>query len=362
MELKNVQNVRAKRFVGQADKGFEKGMSQKEQKQIIEQLKDGTYNTLVATSVAEEGLDIPSVDLVIFFEPVPSEIRTIQRRGRTGRFSKGKVAILMATGSQDEAYYWASVSKERKMQQTLQTIKGNDQFQLAKQSTLLKYSDAGKEKILVYVDTREQSSVITKLLEDMGALVKIKQLEVGDYVISDQIVIERKTVEDFLNSILDGRLFNQMVKMASNYNSPVILVEGDRNELFALRNIHRNSIIGALTSIAVNYRMPILFCDTPREIAEYIFVTAKREQLGAAKDIRLRIGRKGISLPEKQRFVAESLPSVGPSLARKLLQAFGSLKNIANADTNKLMEIEKIGEKKAKEITNVLTSPYKETD
>ena len=74
---------------------------------------------LVATSVAEEGLDIPNCDLVIFYEPVPSEIRYIQRRGRTGRIKKGRAIILMAKGTRDEAFYWSARRKEGKMKRIL---------------------------------------------------------------------------------------------------------------------------------------------------------------------------------------------------------------------------------------------------
>jgi len=101
--LAEISIIRPVRFVGQATKGQDKGMSQKKQVEILDQFKNGDYNVLVATSVAEEGLDIPSTDLVIFYEPVPSEIRTIQRRGRTGRHMQGKVMIMIIEGTRDEA-------------------------------------------------------------------------------------------------------------------------------------------------------------------------------------------------------------------------------------------------------------------
>ena len=78
---------------------------------------------LVATSVAEEGLDIPEVDMVVLFEPVPSEIRTIQRRGRTARRKSGEVIILIAEKTRDEGYYWASKRKEKLMKHTVMELK-----------------------------------------------------------------------------------------------------------------------------------------------------------------------------------------------------------------------------------------------
>lgn len=103
------------KFVGQSSKDGDIGMSQKEQDNIISRFRSGEFNVLVATSVAEEGLDIPSTDRVIFFEPVPSEIRTIQRRGRTGRLHAGEVFILMYSDTRDAGYYYSSQRKERSM-------------------------------------------------------------------------------------------------------------------------------------------------------------------------------------------------------------------------------------------------------
>jgi Fanconi anemia group M protein len=107
------------RFVGQSSKGEDEGINQKKQEGIINGFREGEFNVLVATSVAEEGLDIPSTDLVIFYEPVPSEIRTIQRRGRTGRHHAGKVIILIYKDSRDSAYYYSSIRKEAAMRKNI---------------------------------------------------------------------------------------------------------------------------------------------------------------------------------------------------------------------------------------------------
>lgn len=352
--------IKPRKFIGQATKEKDKGMSQKEQTKIIEELKEGKYNTLVATSVAEEGLDIPAVDLVVFFEAVPSEIRTIQRRGRTGRFAKGRVVVLMAKGTRDEAFHWASQAKERRMKKTLKGMKKQMQGKkLPQQSTLVHYAKDSEDKIIVYVDSREQASSVVKELHARDAEIKVKQLDVGDYVLSDQIVVERKTISDFLQSIVDGRLFSQLVSISSNYDRPLLLLEGDLDDLFTERDIHRNAIIGALTSIATTYRVPILFASDAVETAEYLFVIAKREQLGKDKDIKLRIGRKGLTLSEQQQFIVESLPLVGPKMARKLLEKFGSIEKLINANIKELQELENMGPKKAENIKKVLTSKYK---
>ncbi len=105
----NCPGVTARAFFGQGPRGREKGMSQKDQAVVIDAFRKGEFNVLVATSVGEEGLDIPDTDLIIFYEPVPSEIRTIQRRGRTGRFRPGSVKILMFQDGREIPYYYMSV-------------------------------------------------------------------------------------------------------------------------------------------------------------------------------------------------------------------------------------------------------------
>ena len=114
-ELKTLNGVHVKRFVGQASKENDPGLSQDEQARILHDFREGNLNTLVATSIAEEGLDIPAVDLVIFYEPIPSEIRYIQRKGRTGRKSIGKTVILAAKDTYDIAYLYASKRRLEKM-------------------------------------------------------------------------------------------------------------------------------------------------------------------------------------------------------------------------------------------------------
>jgi ERCC4-related helicase len=121
-ELNTVPLVRADRFVGQASKLLDKGLTQDEQAERIRMLEDGELNVLVATSIAEEGLDIPAVDHVIFYEPIPSEIRYIQRRGRTGRKAPGNVTILAANGSLDMIYLYASQRRKEKMKTIAENI------------------------------------------------------------------------------------------------------------------------------------------------------------------------------------------------------------------------------------------------
>ncbi|MBO0887543.1 DEAD/DEAH box helicase [Candidatus Bathyarchaeota archaeon] len=141
--LNRIDGVKAVRFVGQASRSDEDlGMSQSEQVRILEAFREGGYNVLVTTSIGEEGLHVPDVDHVIFYEAVPSEIRMIQRRGRTGRTRRGKTTVLMTEGTIDEAYYWTSRRKEEQMHRHLETMKTKGLARRKKKTTLLDYFPA----------------------------------------------------------------------------------------------------------------------------------------------------------------------------------------------------------------------------
>jgi Fanconi anemia group M protein len=120
--LDSVEGAKAKIFIGQTKKK-ESGMSQKEQKSILDEFRAGEINVLCATSIGEEGLDIPEVDAVIFYEPIPSAIRKIQRAGRTARLTKGKVILLITKDTRDEANHYASTAREKKMYSIIEKVK-----------------------------------------------------------------------------------------------------------------------------------------------------------------------------------------------------------------------------------------------
>jgi ERCC4-related helicase len=120
--LRKNSAIRVERFVGQGEREDDPGMTQDQQRESLEKLRNGQVNVLAATSIAEEGLDIPEVDHVVFYEPVPSEIRYIQRRGRTGRRVAGRVSILIAENTLDEAFYWSSIKKAKKMKKLIKQL------------------------------------------------------------------------------------------------------------------------------------------------------------------------------------------------------------------------------------------------
>jgi len=139
--LGTLEGVLPVRFVGQASRSEEdQGLSQEQQMIILEKFREGKYNVLATTSIGEEGLHVPDVDHVIFFEPVPSEIRLIQRRGRTGRTRPGKMTVLIAEDTIDEAYYWTSKRREEQMHRCLQAVRTRGRCTARKKMTLLDYT------------------------------------------------------------------------------------------------------------------------------------------------------------------------------------------------------------------------------
>ncbi len=354
-ELERAQGVVPALFVGQAKKG-DTGLSQKQQIELIEQFKDGLYNVLICTSVAEEGLDIPCVDLVLFYEPIPSAIRTIQRRGRTGRQEKGKVVVLMAQNTRDEGYRWSAHHKEKKMHHILDQLRKDLKQKFAHQSPLYKFEQPEKP-VLLFADYREKGTGVLKELVDMGVSLKLEMLQVADYVLSPRCAVEFKTVEDFAQSIIDGRLLEQLKNMKQSYERPIIIVEGTQ-DLFTVRNIHPNAIRGMLATIAVSYGIPIIYTKDTKDTAAQLVAIAKREQALNKETFQPHAEKRAMSVQEQQEFVVSSLPNVGLNLAKELLTHFKSVKNIVNASEEDLKKVDGVGDKKAKAIKDAVEKEY----
>ncbi len=395
-ELASVEGVKPVRFVGQASKLNDKGLTQKKQVEILDAFRAGSYNTLIATSVAEEGLDIPSTDLVIFYEPVPSEIRSIQRRGRTGRNAVGRVVVLMSKGTKDEGTYRVSQAKEKKMYRTMRDMKDgqlmSDMIEDAKlpdggivqqpaaekatqeplaqniagQRSLEEFRPEKEQKPAevpeIYVDMREMRSAVVKHLEDMKASLNIKTLEVGDYVLSDRVCVERKTADDFLDTLFgaDRSLFEQIISMKHNYLRPLLIIEGEG--LYTKRRISPNVIHGIIASIAIDYGVPILFTADEKETSEYIYSIAKREQVERKRSVNPHAQKSSHTLNERQEYLVSAISEVGPVISKNLLKHFGSVKGIVNATEAELKEVDKVGEKTARKIREVMDSDYKPKD
>ncbi|MFH1275872.1 MAG: DEAD/DEAH box helicase [Candidatus Woesearchaeota archaeon] len=341
-------------FVGQAKKNG-LGFSQKQQKEILDKFRNGEFNVLVATSVAEEGLDIPKVDRVIFYEPIPSAIRSIQRRGRTGRLEKGEVTFLVTEGTRDEGYRWSAHHKEKRMYRNLEKIRTN--FSLVKNDsevTLQKYIPED-QVVSILADHREKDNKIVKELIDLGISVRTGQLVSADYLVSGRVGVELKKVPDFVNSIVDGRLLSQMKDLKSNFDKAVLIIEGEE-DIYSIRKVHANAIRGMLASIVLDFGVPILYTKNPKDTAGLLAVMAKREQDGS-RDFSYH-ERKPRSSKEQQEFIVSAFPGIGVLMARTLLNYFGSIKNLVNSSKEEMVRLEGVGDKTAERLFGIFDEKY----
>ena len=401
--LKQEPSIRAVRFVGQSSRDNDEGLSQRKQAEILQKFRAGDYNVLIATSVGEEGIDIPATDLVIFYEPVPSEIRSIQRKGRTGRARAGRVVVLMAKGTRDEAYYWISDRKEKTMNRQIRDLSGPGKEVLQKEPPPRQmqiteasvgpagmeekglpesglqdeYSESGdedkgdeencdKDKGLkeeepgraagkIVVDYRERE--MAKLLESEGIEVVVQNLEVADYVISDRVAVERKTAQDFVSSIIDPQrnLFRQIADLIRTYDRPVLILEG--KDLYTTQ-MNAASIRGAMISVAVDYGVPIIPTEDQAETAEVIAQLARRENR-EGREPKVHGHKTARTLKEQQEYLVSAISSVGPAVARNLLRHFGSVEKIMTASSEELQEVELVGPKIAQRIRELVGGEYK---
>ena len=210
----------------------------------------------------------------------------------------------------------------------------------------------------IIVDNRESTKIIKELEKEKINVIK-KQLITADYIIQtknneDQIQtvgIERKTQQDFINSIIDGRLLNQLFILKENFDIPLLILEGDHN-IYRIRNMHPNSIRGMLTTIAVDMQVPIINTMNQNDTAKFLINISNRLEK-RRKPLTLITRKKPITIKDKQQYLLESLPGVGPTLAKNLLEKFKTIKKISNAKREQLLKVKKIGKKKADEIAEV---------
>jgi Fanconi anemia group M protein len=376
------------KFVGQSDTDGSEGMTQTEQGETLERFRNGEFEVLVSTSVAEEGLDVPEVDLVLFYEPVPTAIRSIQRKGRTGRQTEGRVVVLLAEDTRDEAYFWKARQDEKRMEKQLRGLKdvaGAIENELGSQAGIEAFEDADEsgdsaaasdsqagleafagesggdgDAVEIVVDQRELDSAIARDLSTReGVETRLETLAVGDYVLSDRVVVERKTVEDFLDTLTGGdrSLFEQVGDAGRHYARPVVVVEGEG--LLGRRNVHPKAIHGALASLAVDFGASVMRTTDEEETADLLEVIAEREQEEGDREVSVHGEKQSRTLTEQQEYVVASIAEVGPVTARSLLAEFGSVEAVMTADEETLQDAEGVGEVTAERIREVTGSEYR---
>jgi len=183
-------------------------------------------------------------------------------------------------------------------------------------------------------------------------------LAVGDFLVGPRVGVERKTTEDFLGSLVEGKLFGQVRALAAAFPRPLLVLEG--TDLFTLRQIDSEAIYGALSTIACDFGLPVLSTANERETAAVLTALLAREtrRKEGGKAVPVRTARPGLGPSERQRFMVEGLPGVSGALAERLLDHFGSVGAIFKADEEGLREVAGIGPGKARAILEAVHRPW----
>jgi len=212
------------------------------------------------------------------------------------------------------------------------------------------------DQLRIIVDEREKKSGIPDLLKAVGVNIEIKTLPVGDYIVAPEIVVERKSIRDLISSIFDGRLFDQCNRLREHFQHPVILMEGDVDEI---EEFTENPLVfyGALSSIALDFKIPVLPTPNATHTAKLLVSMSSRKE--AAKGPFLKKIKKSSDLQRQQLSVLCSLPGVGEKLATRMLEKFGTPLRVLCASSVDLSKVEGLGKERAKKIKEMLESKSK---
>ena len=203
----------------------------------------------------------------------------------------------------------------------------------------------------IRVDYREKASGLIDLLKKEDVFIEVKKVPYGDYIINDSITIERKTAKDFLTSIIDGRLFNQLSNLKKHCPNPILLIEG--NPYKTDLNFDPMAIKGALISAQSVWHLPVIFSRS-KEDTKDIFLMISRQHKTYIDVVPLRGGYRPKRLKSKQLYLLQGLPQIGPLLAKRLIKHFRSVSNVMNASIEELTEVDGIGRVSAEKIREIL--------
>ena len=212
------------------------------------------------------------------------------------------------------------------------------------------------EDIRIVIDERERKSGIPKLLQTIGVDVEIKTLPVGDYIVSHETIVERKSINDLMSSIFDGRLFDQCNRLKEHFQFPIIVVEGNVDEI---ESISENPLVfyGALSTVAIDFKIPIIPTPSASHTAKLLVSLASRKN--ASKGPLLKKIKKSNDIQKQQLLVLSSLPGVGEKTAIRMLKKFGTPLKVLSASTIDLAKIPGLGESRAKKIKKMLEGKSK---
>lgn len=206
---------------------------------------------------------------------------------------------------------------------------------------------------MIIVDQREPSGIPARLRE-LGVDVEVRQISPGDYVVGE-VAVERKTISDFLRSIVTKRIFDQMLRLREAYPVPVILVEGDLAEISEQKN--PRAFWGAILAFTLREHVTMFFTPDLEQTCQ-LLVTLHKRTGAKADEYGIRHKPKLLTLGERQRFLLQGLPTIGETLSENLLSHFGTPRAVFAANEHSLAKVPKIGRAKAGEIAKVLDTAW----
>jgi Fanconi anemia group M protein len=198
------------------------------------------------------------------------------------------------------------------------------------------------------------SGLLDAVRRSAGFEVQMARLAAGDYLIDNEVLIERKSVADFAASLIDGRLLPQVARLAHSRYRSLLLIEGPPPA--SIPDVHPHSLEGALVSIAVMWRLPVLHSSDSEQSARMLLFLADQVR-GPQQRVLRRFDRKPKRLASRRLFLLQGLPGIGPALAHRLLCYFGSIERIVTVDAATLAEVRGIGARKAARIRELVGNP-----
>jgi len=206
------------------------------------------------------------------------------------------------------------------------------------------------------VDERERKSGIPDLLKAVGLNLEMKTLPIGDYIVAPETVVERKSIRDLLSSVFDGRLFDQCSRLKEHFQYPVILLEGNVDEIDEIAD---NPLIfyGAISTIVIDFKIPIIPTPSAMHSAKLLVSMCSRNE--SPKGPYLKKIKKSNDLEKQQLSSLCSLPGIGEKFAVRMLEKFGTPLKVFTATTSELAKVEGLGEARAKKIKKILESESK---
>ncbi len=209
-----------------------------------------------------------------------------------------------------------------------------------------------QKKQKIEIDYREKNSLVASHLVKLGYEINFKELKIGDYIVKD-IIIERKTISDFVSSMINKRL-NKQIEELKQFKNKLLIIEGiSEQELYTEDNsgVGANAIRGFLLSITLKHKIPLIFTKNSKDTAKFMDVMSRKKQTEPS----LQGKKKTLNKKEQLQFIIESFPGIGPKKSKELLKKFGSIQNIILADEESLKEI--LG-KKAETIIEIINRKY----